>query len=230
MSPLNRSAGYFLAGTDTGVGKTAIACGLVAAFRRRGLRIAAMKPVASGSARGREGLRNEDAQLLSVAAGIEVPYADINPYTFEPAIAPHLAAADLSLRIDIDQILTSFRRLAAQADLVIVEGVGGWEVPLNEQETSADLARVLDLPVILVVGLRLGCLNHALLTCRAIMATGLPFAGWMANHIDSHMPRVDDNISYLQRHLPAAYLGYVPPLSAPSAERVAQYLALPPLR
>lgn len=207
--------GIFITGTDTGVGKTVAACGLVRALRKGGSRVSVMKPVASGSLRSPEGLRNADALALMEAAGMEghTLYSRVNPYCFEPPISPHIAAEDVNIRIDIDLIRHEFHQLAASADWVVVEGAGGWLAPLSEHETMADLASGLALPVLIVVGLKLGCLNHAQLTRRAVGAHGVPFAGWVASTIDPQMSRLAANLESLERllgHPPLAVIPHLP--------------------
>jgi dethiobiotin synthetase len=160
--------GVVVTGTDTGVGKTLVAAGLLHGLARRGLRVAGMKPVATGCERTAAGLRNDDALCLGRHASVDAAYEEINPYAFEPAIAPHVAAAEAGVRIDLARIAACCARLSRGADRVVVEGVGGWRVPLNEREDVGDLARLLGLPVLLVVGVRLGCLNHARLSADAI--------------------------------------------------------------
>jgi len=206
--------GIFVTGTDTGVGKTVAACGLVRALRQAGSRVSVMKPVASGSLRTPEGLRNADALALMEAAGMEgrTLYARVNPYCFEPPISPHIAAEDVKIKIDIDLIRGEFDRLAASADWVVVEGAGGWLAPLSDHETVADLATGLDLPVLIVVGLKLGCLNHAQLTRREVGAHGVPFAGWVASAIDPQMSRLEANLESLERLLGDPPLAVVPHL------------------
>lgn len=202
--------GLFITGTDTGIGKTRIAAGLLTALQRRGLTTAAMKPVASGCFAGADGLRNEDALTLMEHATQAVPYRDVNPYALAEPIAPHLAAADAGIEIDIPRLTDIYQRLAACVDCVVVEGVGGWLVPLGRRTTVADLAGALGLSVVLVVGIRLGCLNHALLTADAIGATDLRLAGWVANLVEPDCPRVADNIEALRQRLRAPLLGTVP--------------------
>jgi dethiobiotin synthetase len=206
--------GIFITGTDTGVGKTVAACGLVRALRQAGSRVSVMKPVASGSLRTPEGLRNADALALMEAAGMDgrTLYARVNPYCFEPPISPHIAAEDLKIKIDIDLIRDEFDRLAADADWVVIEGAGGWLAPLSDHETMADLASGLDLPVLIVVGLKLGCLNHAQLTRRAVAAHGVPFAGWVASAIEPQMSRLEANLKSLERLLGEPPLAVVPHL------------------
>jgi dethiobiotin synthetase len=217
-------AGYFITGTDTGVGKTVVTLGLMRRLQERGRRVVAMKPVASGCQRTARGLRNADALLLQQQGSLPLEYCEVNPCAFEPAIAPHLAAAEAGTRIGFDAIRTGFERLAAQADQVCVEGVGGWLVPLDEAQTVADLAAELGLGIILVVGIRLGCLNHALLTQAAILGAGLSLVGWVANQPAPGCERVDENIMALRSRLAAPLLGTVPFLPGCSPADVAACL------
>jgi dethiobiotin synthetase len=216
--------GVFVTGTDTGAGKTLVAAALLHGLARRGLRAVGMKPVATGCARTPAGLRNDDAVCLGRHAGVEAGYAEINPYAFEPPIAPHLAAAEADVRIDLARIAADCARLAGRADRVIVEGVGGWRAPLNDREDVADLARLLRLPVLLVVGVRLGCLNHARLSADAIAAAGVPWAGWVASCIDPGMSRMRENLDALATLLPAPCLGTIPFLVDPSIREAAEKL------
>ncbi len=202
--------GWFVAGTDTGVGKTRAACALLAAAVQAGRRAVGMKPVASGCRATPVGLRSDDALALIEAANVVADYADVNPYTFEPAVAPHLAARDLGVIIRLDVIRASFAQLATRADYIVVEGAGGWMTPISEEHTMAAVASVLELPVVLVVGMRLGCLNQALLSQAAIEKSGLVFAGWIANLIDPAMQRVDDNVATLEKSLNAPLLAVFP--------------------
>lgn len=200
------SGGWFITGTDTGVGKTRVACRLLAALARAGQTAVGMKPVASGCLASASGLRSDDAELLLTASGVTPDYADVNPYRFAPAIAPPLAALEAGVEINLEKILGSFRRLQQISPWVVVEGVGGWTVPLGECLTMADVAQALRLPVILVVGLRLGCLNHALLTVEAIRRADVPLAGWVANQIDPVMTHVSENIATLEKRIAAPLL------------------------
>ena len=218
--------GYFITGTDTGVGKTLVACAMLHAFARAGLRVVGMKPVAAGATRSAEGLINDDVAELRTASTVGCELAQVNPYCFEPAIAPHIAAAQAGVTIDLKQIVRAYALLAARADRVIVEGVGGFCVPLNRDEDGADLAQVLGLPVILVVGLRLGCLNHAALTAHAVSARGLRLAGWIANRIDPAMPAAHENIAALAERLAAPLLGVVEFMTAPDPQLAAARLNL----
>lgn len=196
--------GLFVTGTDTGVGKTRVAVALIHALRAHGLRVAAMKPVSAGSAVGE---LNEDVAALVQAANADVDVRDVNPYAFAEPVAPHIAAKSLGVRIDLEVIAEAYARLAAAADVVVVEGAGGWRVPLNEHEDMADLALRLGLPVVLVVGLRLGCLNHALLTAESIALRRVPWAGWVGNHIEPAMQLAAENLVALHTRLPGPCLG-----------------------
>jgi dethiobiotin synthetase len=208
----------YITGTDTGIGKTRSACALLHALRARGLRAVGMKPVASGSEPTAHGLRTADAEALLAASEPKPKYAECNPVALEPPIAPHLAAADAGIDIDLGTLRAACARLSATADCVVVEGVGGWAVPLSATCMQADLVHTLGAPVVLVVGLRLGCLNHALLTARAIHADGCRLAGWIANRIDPDMPRADDNIEFLRARIDAPLLGVLghAPFAMPS--------------
>jgi len=199
-----KTRGLFVTGTDTSVGKTRVAVALIHALRAQGLRVAAMKPVSAGSAPGE---LNEDVMALRQAANVMADVCDVNPYAFEPAIAPHIAAEQAGVRIDLEMIAAAYARLAAAADVVVVEGAGGWRVPLNEHEDMADLAQRLGLPVVLVVGLRLGCLNHALLTAESVARRCLPWAGWVGNHIEPAMQQATENVAALHARLPGPCLG-----------------------
>jgi dethiobiotin synthetase len=205
-----KPTGIFITGTDTGVGKTLVSVSLVKALVKHGLRVSAMKPIASGSEQTPAGLRNADAMALAAASNVAAPYAAINPYCFEPAISPHIAAEEAGIDVDIRVIQRSFETLAAGADVVVVEGAGGWYAPISQSLAMSDLPKLLDIPVLLVVGLRLGCLSHALLTKRAIEANGAEFAGWVANSIDSTLERRAQNLSSLERGLAGAPLSVFP--------------------
>lgn len=221
--------GFFVTGTDTGVGKTLVCCALLYGFAALGKSVIGMKPVAAGAIRSADGLVNDDVALLRAASNVEAPPQLVNPYCFEPPIAPHLAAEQAGAAIDFATIANAYRQLAAVADIVIVEGVGGFCVPLNHNEDSADLAQRLGLPVILVIGLRLGCLNHALLTAQAIRAKGLQLVGWIANCIDPALAAADENVAALAERLAAPLLGKVKFAVAPDPQRIAALIALPRL-
>jgi dethiobiotin synthetase len=212
---------FYITGTDTGVGKTLVSCALLHAFAARDMRAVGFKPVAAGCD---EDEHNDDAKALRAASAIQVTYGQVNPYCFRHAVAPHIAAFNSGVRIELSRILTSYRELAGQSDMVIVEGAGGFLVPLNDKQDSADLARELSLPVIVVVGMRLGCLNHALLTMRVIADYGLECAGWVANVLDYGMPELQQNIEALRRRVAAPLLGVIPYQTEPDARAVAGML------
>lgn len=198
--------GFFVTGTDTGIGKTTVSCALLHAFAAQGKKVAGMKPIAAGSEKGQW----MDVELLLAASNVNVSRQQINPYAFDPPLSPHIAAQQVNREIDLEVIRAAYRELSTKADIVIVEGVGGFLVPINQQQNGADLAKILNLPVILVVGMRLGCLNHALLTVKAIQSTGLELAGWVANCVDPQMLAVAENISTLERQLDCPLLGILP--------------------
>ncbi|MDO8826646.1 dethiobiotin synthase [Methylophaga sp.] len=216
-------AHLFVTGTDTEVGKTRISVGLIKLLQQQGLSVAAMKPVASGCEWHDSELQNADALALSQQADIKLPYSQLNPYAFEPAIAPHLAAEQIGQTISLSMIETQFALIKHQADVVVVEGAGGWLVPLNEQQTIADLAQALKLPVVLVVAIKLGCINHALLTVQAITASGLTLKGWVANDFLQD-PQSTAIIQSLTQRIVAPCLGIVPKLA--DDEDASAYLQL----
>lgn len=210
-----KASGLFITGTDTGIGKTWATLCLMRALQSRGLSVVGMKPVATGAI-WREGrLVNEDALALQEAGSVSLPYELVNPYVFEPPVSPHIAAELAGERIDSARIVEVFHELRRRADCVLVEGVGGWKVPLNEREQVADLAMALGLPVIMVVGLRLGCLNHALLTYESIKASDIRHAGWIANQITSDFPYAEENIRTLDLALGLPPLAQLPYFEAP---------------
>ena len=206
MSPPNKPA-WFVTGTDTEVGKTFVCCALLHALRKQGIKAVGMKPVAAGTdAAG----RNADVERLLAASAMQAPRELVNPYLFQPAIAPHIAAAQAGVAIDIARIVTAFAALSDRADEVLVEGVGGFCVPLGAHLDTADLAARLDLPIVLVVGMRLGCINHALLTQQAIGARRLQLCGWVANRIDAKMTCFEENLAALSERIAAPLLGVIP--------------------
>ena len=221
--------GVFVTGTDTDCGKTEITLALMEALRQRGLVVLGMKPVASDCARTPEGPRNEDAQRIQAQGSCEVPYELVNPYAFEPPIAPHIAAGQAGGEIELDVIQGCAERLAAKSDVLVVEGVGGWRVPLGPALSVSDLPRALGLPVVLVSGIRLGCLNHSLLTVESIRASGARLAGWIANQLDPDMLVHDENLATLAALIDAPCLGVVPWMVSPDPRRVAKHLDLAPL-
>lgn len=214
---------YFITGTDTSVGKTLVSCALLYAFAAQGKRVVGFKPVAAGCD---EDDHNDDAKLLRDASTVRATYGQINPYCFPHPIAPHLSARHAGSRIDFSRIFASYDELAGQSDEVIVEGVGGFCIPLNEKQDSVDLVKQLEIPVILVVGMRLGCLNHALLTLRAIANAQIECAGWVANVLDADMLALQENIDTLREHIPAPLLGIIPFQSQPDARVVVTHLDL----
>lgn len=204
------SRGVFITAIDTDAGKTVVSTGLVEAWRAAGKTVAVMKPVASGCERTPQGLRNEDAQRLITASTLPVLYQQVNPYAFEPPVAPHIAARLEGIEIEMSIIQSAFAQLQKTADRVVVEGVGGWLVPINATQTMADVALALGLPVVLVVAVRLGCLNHALLTAEAINQSGLQLCGWVANRLDRDCLQIEENISALKARLDAPLLVDLP--------------------
>ncbi len=216
----------FVTGTDTEIGKTLVSGALLHALGQAGVRAAGMKPVAAG-AEERDGvLRNEDVDFLYEAAPLKLPRELTTPYLFRTPAAPHIAAALECQPIEPRRIVAAYEQVRAQAEAVVVEGVGGWRVPLTNSYDTSDLARQLGLPVILVVGLRLGCINHALLTAEAIAARGLRLAGWVANTVDPAMGHADGNVEAIAARLDAPLLGRVPRLDQPSAAAAAACLDL----
>lgn len=205
--PLPAARGLFVTGTDTGVGKTYVSCLLVEALKRRGLKVAVMKPVAAGVEAG--GM-NEDVRLLMASSNVTAPLAVVNPYCFTPAIAPHIAARKVGISMRLDIIERAYAQLAVQADVVLVEGAGGFLVPFNAECGMDAIPQRLRLPVVMVVGLRLGCLNHTLLTAEAIEARGLELAGWFANRVDPGMEMSEENLTTLRSILRSPCLGEIP--------------------
>ena len=217
--------GYFVTGTDTGIGKTLIACALLRAFVAAGFRAVGMKPVAAGAEPGVHHPVNADVEQLAAAGNVAAPPDLINPYGFKEPIAPHIAAKRAGVNIDLSRIERAFQALTERADAVVVEGVGGFRVPLGPATDTAQLACLLGLPIILVVGMRLGCLNHSLLTADAIVARGLVLAGWVANHVDADMMAADANVAALEARLPAPLLARVAYAPAPSTATIAGLLS-----
>ena len=210
MNPLS----YFITGTDTEIGKTTLSCTLIRALAGKGLRVAPMKPVAAGASQVDGVWHNEDVDALMSASNMTLPVSLVSPFLLKTPIAPHLSAKLDGQVIDLQHILSCYRTLCEQADAVIVEGVGGFCVPFTQDTSSADLAVQLNLPVILIVGLKLGCINHALLTAEAIRARGLKLAGWIANRIEPFMPYGDENIQTLEALIGAPRLGTMPYLES----------------
>jgi dethiobiotin synthetase len=217
---------WFITGTDTGVGKTRIAVALCCALAGRGISVAAMKPVASGCSITPQGLRNDDALALRAAMNVRAHYSEVNPYAFLPAIAPHIAAREAGIHIDFDVLDRAFERLRMQSQAMIVEGAGGWLAPLDATRGFADLAAHWQMDVVLVVGMRLGCLNHALLTAESIERRGFRLRGWVANSIDPGFERLTENVETLRSRLRAPCLGNFSFEPQSSLETVARGLAV----
>lgn len=220
------SRSVFVTGTDTEIGKTVVARLLVEGLVREGESVAVMKPVSAGCEETRKGLRNADALALTAASNVPADYTLVNPYALGPPVSPHLAAAEAGVEIDPGRINACFQTLAGRADRVVVEGVGGWCVPLSRHATVGDLVRVLGLPVVMVVGMRLGCLNHALLTARAIGEDGVHLLGWVANCVAEDDFALDACIDTLKSRIEAPLLGVVPRLEdVGTARQVGEELA-----
>jgi len=220
---------FFITGTDTDVGKTQIAAGLLYLAAHQGLSSLGLKPVAAGCEKTEQGLRNQDALILQSVSSMKLPYEQINPIALIEPVSPHIAAQKEKRILSADRLAGFCRSSYRMADFTLIEGAGGWRVPINPSETMADLVRVLQTPVILVVGIRLGCLNHALLTIEAIRQDAVPLVGWVANCVDANMRALDENIQTLQQRIPAACLGVVPFMLEPTPEKIATYLSLPAL-
>ncbi len=220
MIPASRNAGLFVTGTDTGVGKTHVSVALLHGLVAAGVRAAAMKPVATGCRKTSGGLRSDDALQLSAAARMQDDYELINPYAFEPAIAPHIAAARAQVVIDVERIAGAAAALAARSDCLLVEGVGGWRVPLNDQRHVSALALRLGFPVVLIVGLRLGCINHALLTFDAIGADRAPLLGWIANCCEISYDTPTETVAILSERFDSAPLAIIEHAPVPAPQTV----------
>ncbi|CAD2249268.1 dethiobiotin synthase [Xanthomonas arboricola] len=214
----------YVTGTDTGIGKTMASTALLHALRRQGHTAVGMKPVASGCEHTPQGWRNEDALALQAASAPQPDYATLNPYALPAPLAPELAAADVGVTLSLEPIAQAFAQLRAQAEVVVVEGVGGWAAPLSADLDQADLVRALKLPVVLVVGIRLGCINHARLSAAAIAADGLDCIGWIANEVDPQMERIEENIGMLRQRLAMPCWGRI--AWRPGADAAAQSLGL----
>jgi dethiobiotin synthetase len=226
MAEATRKLSLFVTGTDTGVGKTLASAGLLHALARHHVRVVGMKPVAAGTVQVNGEDVNEDVLALRAASNYRVPPELDNPVLLPDPVSPHIAAGRAGTQIDIAHLVACQRRLAQLADAVVVEGAGGFLVPLSNSETGADLAQALGLPVVLVVGLRLGCLNHALLSAEAIRARGLTLAGWVANHVDAAMLAQEDNIAFLRQTLQAPLLAIIQHQAAPDPRAI--HFELPP--
>jgi dethiobiotin synthetase len=201
---------FFITGTDTEVGKTFVSCGILEAANRKGLSTVAIKPIAAGARKTAEGLRNDDALVLLDRMSLSIDYDEINPVCFEQAIAPHIAANHEARELSVSEVSQYCRTvIARQADLTIIEGVGGWKVPINNGELLSLVVKELNVPVILVVAMRLGCINHALLSAEAIIRDGVKLEGWIANQLQASMPCFEDNLETLKHLLPAPCLGVI---------------------
>lgn len=219
---------YFVTGTDTDAGKTLICQALLLKADQNNLKAYALKPLAAGASHTAQGLTNEDALLLQQAANVKLPYAQINPIVFQQAIAPHIAAELEGRRIVSGQLLGFVRgALLHKADLKLIEGAGGWLVPINSREYLSCVAKALQLEVILVVGIKLGCLNHALLTARAIAMDGVKIAGWIGTQVDKEMPAFEENVNTLKQQFPAPCWGIIPYKDNITAAQAAAYITLP---
>lgn len=218
------SRGYFITGTDTDVGKTWISLALLTALQRKGYSTIAIKPVACGCVYKDGIYQNDDAVKLQYQASVHIPYEQVNPYALPAPIAPHLAAAKIGQKIDIDRIRQIHHQQQNKADYVVMEGVGGWLVPLNVRDTTADMVKALDTPVILVVGIRLGCLNHALLTHAAIREQGIRLIAWVANCIDKDCLEIENNIETLRGRLNSPLLGKIPYMEKLDVQTIADCL------
>lgn len=218
---------YFVTGTDTGVGKTLVCTALLQALRSNNLSCVALKPVAAGCTPTEDGLINDDALELQTHMSVQLPYETVNPIALEAAIAPHIAAAEVELEINIEELAAHCRDNTHEADVLLIEGAGGWRVPVSEEELLSDLPKALNIPVIMVVAMRLGCINHALLTAEAIRNDGLQLAGWVANCTSAEpMPALGDNLLTLRDRLNAPFLGFLPYFEEVEAEQVAPYLEI----
>lgn len=217
---------WFVTGTDTEVGKTVASSALLQAANLAGYRTAGYKPVASGSEMTAEGLRNGDALALQANSAVALNYQEVNPYVFAEPTSPHIVSADEGRPIELAQLSAGLRHLEQHADWLLVEGAGGWFTPLSEQHTFADWVQQEQLPVILVVGIKLGCINHALLTAQAIQQAGLSLVGWVANDISAPGRRHQEYLATLRRMLPAPLLGEIPHLAEPERQALGHYLDL----
>lgn len=218
------SKGYFVAGTDTGVGKTSITTGLMQAMLMKGVKVAGMKPIASGCDDHDGVIRSEDTEMIMAQASVDLDYDLVNPYRVIPPVSPNIGAKLDGLEISISHITQCYEQIAAKADVTLVEGVGGWMVPISDTETMEDVAKALNLPVILVVAIRLGCINHAILTANAIRASGLEIKAWVANMPDRNLVEIPQVINTLQDHINAPSLGIVPPFIGSSRPTAFSFL------
>ena len=218
--------GFYITGTDTGIGKTVASTALLHALRARGVQAVGMKPVASGCEWTDGHWRNEDALALQAASDPTPGYADLNPYALPLPLAPEIAAREAGVEIEAEVLVAAFHRLQAMAAAIVVEGVGGWSAPLSATLDQVDLVRALRLPVVMVVGMRLGCINHARLTARAIIDDGCELVGWIANHVDPEMERQDENFAMLKARLQVPCWGRLPFSPGHDARRLSLALDL----
>lgn len=218
--------GFFVTGTDTEVGKTWATLALMGAWKKQGKRVAGMKPVASGCKEGAGGLRNEDALLIQSLCSERFPYDWINPCAYSPPIAPHIAAEQCGRPVDVEAIKSAYEFLRQRSEVVVVEGIGGWRVPLGDKTSLIDIVQSLNLPVLLVVGLRLGCINHALLTVESVDINGCRLAGWIACPVDEHYSTTDETITALKQRLTSPFLGILPRLPEPDVSRLSEGVRL----
>ena len=210
---MNKASGFFVVGTDTEVGKTLVSAALIVKLREQGINAIGFKPVVAGTYKNSDGsILNEDIETLRIASDVRPGQAELCPYILDTAAAPHLVAATQGIHLELDTILKAFGQIQSQSDFIVVEGAGGFLVPLNEDQDLGHLAQKMGLPVILVVGMKLGCINHALLTCEAIQSRKLKIAGWIANSLSIEMPLLQENISTLQSRMDAPFLGLIPTL------------------
>ncbi|NKB36306.1 MAG: dethiobiotin synthase [Gammaproteobacteria bacterium] len=219
-------ASFFVTGTDTEVGKTRVSLGLMRALRNQGSSVIGMKPIASGCHRTSAGLRNEDAELIRGEGTSEIPYELLNPFAFEEAVAPHAAAEKAGVSIDIDRIRSAYKSLYGLAEHIVIEGAGGWRVPLSASSSLSDLVAELNIPVVLVVGLRLGCINHALLTAESILNDNRTLAGWVANQITEDYPFQESSMRVLTSKIAAPLLGEVPYIENLEVQNISRCLDL----
>lgn len=222
----NRNKDYFITGTDTEIGKTFVTAALLRAFAKQSLRTIGMKPVAAGAELVDGVWHNEDVDSLMAASNVVASQELIVPYLMQAAAAPHIVASLENVQFDLAHIVASYQQLHAMSDVVLIEGVGGFCVPLNDEVSTVDMAQALGLPVILVVGMRLGCINHALLTAQAIAASGMRLAGWVANTVDAEMRFFDENVQALKQRLTAPCLGVIPRLAPDQLDQAGTYLDL----
>lgn len=220
------SHSVFITGTDTGVGKTLVSQAFIKAFAKRGYHVSGFKPIAAGCELTEQGLVNEDAIALQNASNVQLNYAEVNPFALLLPTSPHIAAKRESVTIDFDLLDKSLEQHKVKSDMVVVEGAGGWKVPVSDSEFLSTWVRLQKLPVIIVVGIRLGCLNHALLTLESIQNDGLEVVGWVANKVDPDFACYDENVAFLESHISAPKLAEIPYLSKSEMMDVEQYIDL----